>query len=227
MTDAKIQTPDMGAGGAMVGRALEGFGQQLGGAAQDFQVIAAAQDNAATKEAANHVDTTANDILFTGQNPYFDTRGRDALASREDTEKQLDAAIAEARKGLKTQRQLEMFDSRVNQQRLSWGARIADHAHTQAFKYDDEQSEASVLVAGQSAAANYLDPEQSRRDLDTGIANVRHRGQLNGWSPEATKVEELKFTSGVHRTSVSALSMRAGRKARYLPKPMRTSTAAS
>jgi hypothetical protein len=209
-TDAKIQTPDMTEGARRIAQGLGNVAESLGGASHDFEVVAAAQDNAATKEAANQVDAQANDVLFTGQDPYFDKRGKDALSARPDTEKQLDSFIAEARKNLKTPRQREMFDERVKQQRLSWGTRIADHAHTQAFKYDDDQTEASIVLSGQSASANFLDPEQSRKDLDTGIANIRHRSLLNGWSPDQTKVEELKFTSGVHQDIGSRLAYEGG-----------------
>lgn len=209
-TDAKIQTPDMTEGTRQIAHGLQNLAEGFGAAGHDYEVVAAAQDNAATKEAANQVDAQANDVLFTGQSPYFDKRGKDALSARLDTEKQLDSFITEARKNLKTPRQREMFDERVNQQRLSWGSRIADHAHTQAFKYDDDQTAASVTLSGQSASANFLDPEQSRKDIDTGIANIRHRAMLNGWAPDVTKVEELRFTSGVHQDIGSRLAYEGG-----------------
>lgn len=198
-TDHKIEAPNVSAGGEMVGRALQGFGDQIGNTVQTLQVISDAQDNAATKAAANSVDATANDILFTGANPYFETQGKGALDARAPTEKSLDEAIANARKGLKTPKQLEMFDESVGQRRLSWGARIADHAHTQVFKWDDDQTEASITINAQSAVANHLNPTESQTYIDAGLGDINHRAVLNRWSPDVTKVEKLKFTSGVHQ----------------------------
>lgn len=206
VTDHKIETPNMAAGGEMVGRALEGFGGALGDASNSLQVVAAAQDNAATKEAANNVDSQANGLLFTGEQPFFEKRGKDALESRPDVEKRLDDIIAEGRKGLKTPKQIEMFNERVNQQRLSWGARIADHAQTQVFKYDDEQSAAGIDIAAQSAVANSLDPAESRKHIESGIGLIQHRGMLNGWSPDVIKVKSLEFTSGTHLDVATSLA---------------------
>jgi hypothetical protein len=118
---ARVDAPNMGAGDEMIGRSVQGLGERISDAAETMQVVAAAQDNAATKEAANGVDARANDILFTGQNAYFVKRGKEALDARPDTEKQLDSIVTEARSSLQTPRQQELFDEKVREQRLNWG----------------------------------------------------------------------------------------------------------
>jgi hypothetical protein len=207
---ARIETPNMGNGGEMVGRAIEGLGNQGADFAETLHQVADAQDNASAKEAVNGVNAHVNDVLYTGQDPFFQKSGKDALDARPATDKSISEAIANGRKTLGNPRQQRLFDQALADQRMSWGAQIANHAFKEATTYDDDQSKARAAQSHENAVVNYLDPIESRKQLDTGLAEIKHRGQINKWSPEVTQIEALKFTNGVHQDVGEQLAYSGG-----------------
>lgn len=207
---ARVDAPNMGAGGEMIGRALQGLGNAGADFADTMMQIQSAQDNAAAKEATNSVNARVNDLLYTGEDPYFQKSGKGALEARPTTDKGITDAITEARKGLGSPHQQKLFDQALADQRRSWGAQIANHAFKEAFSYDDEQSAARADQAHENAVVNYLDPVESRAQLDTGIAEIHHRGDINHWSPEKTQIDALKFTNEAHKDVGEQLAYSGG-----------------
>lgn len=207
---ARVEAPDMGAGGEMVGRALQNLGAQGSDLADTLHQVQSAQDNAATKEAVNSVNAHVNDALYTGADPYFQKSGKDALNARPLADKSIGDAIALARKGMGTPRQQRMFDDALAEQRLSWGTQIANHAFKEATTYDDDQSKARAAQSHENAVVNYLDPVESGKQIATGVAEIDNRARLNHWSPEVTAVETLKFTNGVHQDIGEQLAYSGG-----------------
>lgn len=207
---ARIDAPNMGAGGEMIGRALEGFGNQGADFAETLRQVAAAQDNASAKEAVNGVNAHVNDTLYTGTDPYFHKSGKDALDARPTTDKSIADAITNARKALGNPRQQRLFDQALADQRMSWGAQIANHAFKEATTYDDDQSKARAAQSHENAVVNYLDPVESRKQIETGVAEIGHRAQINRWSPEVAQIETLKFTNDVHQDVGEQLAYSGG-----------------
>jgi hypothetical protein len=214
-TDAKLQAADFQPGGEMVGRAIEGLGEQgsrLAQAQHQYQErVNDWQDDAATKEAVNHVNGFYSDRGYTGSDPFFQKSGKAALEARPQFDKDLDTSISQARVGLKNDRQRRMFDDAVTPQRNAWGMQIATHAQKEARTYDDDQSVASIENTGELFRNTWIsDPKHGLDQLATGVGQIEHRGEINGWSPERVGLEKLKFTSGAWKDVGTRLAYEGG-----------------
>lgn len=197
-TDARMRAPDFGPGAIATG--VKAAGQALAQYAENENEIADIQDRASVKEATSTVGKHYAEIGFTGQNPYFESGGKDALTRRPEVEKGLDDLIAEARKGLANDRQREIFDEAIVPQRTQWGVQIAQHAGKEAKQYDTDETSSRITVTGELARATYLaDPEHGEQQIATGLDEIDHLGKTKGWGPEAIAEAKLKFTSGTYK----------------------------
>lgn len=190
----------MGAGGQMVDRALQGFGQDANEAAQNFEEASQYHDHAAVKEAVNNILDWYTQAGYTGPDAFFQKDGRDAVEGQPRIQKGLDELIAEQRKGLNSPRQQEMFDLAMTPQRDSWQISIADHGNKEQKAYDKDQSETLLGTTSELAKAQYLsDPAGAEKQIDTGLAEISIYGAKNGLSREQIGLEQLKYTSGIYK----------------------------
>lgn len=201
VTDAKLRSADFASAGEIVGRGIEEVGHglsRLAGSQADYQRrVEDHQDNAATKEQVNGINAFYAEKAYTGEGAYFNKRGKDAMVARPDFDKALTDQIAAARALLKTDRQRQLFDDAITPQRQSWGVQIANHAQKETVTYDDEQSESRITLTGELFKNTFVaDPTHAEEQLASGIAEIKHRGEINRWTPERVEVETLKFTSG-------------------------------
>ena len=122
-TNAKLQAADFGAAGETIGRSLEQFGNQGSQFAdqlfEQHQRKEAQFDDGAIKDSSNHLLSFYTQGGFTGDNPYFNMKGKSALLARPDFEKSLDSQVSEIRSGLTNDRQRRVFDQAVTPQVLS------------------------------------------------------------------------------------------------------------
>ena len=197
---ARVEAPNMGAGGEMVGRALEGLGGQLDQSAQQYQEASQFHDQATVKEAVNNVLTGYTQSAYTGPDAYFTKDGRDAVAARPDLEKNIDTLIADQRKGLKDPRQQKMFDLAMTPQRLDWGVTIARHADEQQKTYEKDQTDGLISNTAELAKHQYInDPVGAETQISTGLQEVQRYWQGQGAAPEFIAAQQLKYSSGIYR----------------------------
>lgn len=202
----RIQPVDVSAGMRAIGEGLQSLGNAGADFAQAQVEMEGRHDQAAVKEAANAVSRHYAEIGYTGPNAYYHKQGKEALSLRPTIESSLDSLIDQSRKALKTQRQQEMFDSAIVPQRIQWGVQVANHADKETRTYDLEESTARVGVVGELARAAYLDdPAHGEAQIGTGLREIENVGRLQGWGPEKTALEKLKFTSGTYRDIGSSL----------------------
>ena len=198
ITTARLVAPDFGPSG--IGQGLQMAGRALANFAEEQQQLGEIHDQATVKEAANGVGSYFAELGYTGDNPYFSKKGKDALVERPEIERSLDTYIQNAERGLKTEKQREMFRNAVTAQRTAWGVQIARHADTETKSYDADQSAARLGISGELAKSTYLaDPEHGEKQIDTGLGEIDNLAQLQGWSPERRQFEKLKFTSDTYR----------------------------
>lgn len=197
---ARVEAPNMGAGGEMIGRALQGAGNQLSDAADAQEQINQIHDHAAVKEATNNVLQWFTQAGYTGPNAFFQKDGRDAVEGQPMITTGLDNLIADQRKALNNPRQQKMFDLAMTPQRAEWGVSIADHAAKQETIYDKNQSDALSTSAAELAKASYLnDPDGAEKQIDTGLTEIGLFGAKHGQSPEQIKLDQLQYTSGIYK----------------------------
>jgi hypothetical protein len=200
MNDAKLRPADFGAAGEMVGRSLEGVGQQLDEVAQQEHENQAFYDNAATKTALNHVNQWQTETGYTGTDPYFMKDGKDAVAARPLFEQGLTQTIKDQRAQLKTKRQQMMFDEAIVPQQDAWTKQIAEHADKAGKTWDRDESVGRQENAGNEAALSvFQDPKHSEALISTGIGEVQQQAKIEGWGPEFTQAKVLAYTSGVRK----------------------------
>jgi hypothetical protein len=197
---ARVDAPNMGAGGEMVGRALEGFGGELGQAAQDLEQVHQLHDQASVKEAVNNVLTGYTQSAYTGPDAYFTQDGKNAVAARPEIEKNLDTLIAEQRKNLKDPRQQKMFDLSITPQRADWGVTIAKHSNEQQKTYEKDQADGLISNTAELATAQYAnDPVGAETQISTGLTEVERYWRSQGMPPEYIASQKLKYASGIYK----------------------------
>jgi hypothetical protein len=197
---ARVEAPNMGAGGEMIGRSLRGLGQDLGEAAQQQEEVLQIHDHAAVKEAVNNVLNWYTGAAYTGPDAFFTKDGRNAVEGQPRLQKGLDTLIAEQRQSLHNPQQQRMFDLAMTPQRDSWSITIADHANREVKAYDKDQSAALQDGASELAKAQYLnDPAGAEKQIDTGLSEVERYWRSQGAPEDVIATQKLKYTSGIYK----------------------------
>lgn len=197
---ARVEAPNMGAGGEMVGRALEGLGEEGQRAAQQYEQASQYHDQATVKEAVNNVLSAYTQSAYTGPDAYFTKDGKDAVSSRPLIERTLDQTIADQRKALKDPRQQKMFDLAITPQRVDWGVTIAKHSAEQQKTYEQKQSEGLIANTAEAATAQYVnDPVGAETQISTGLTEIDHQLRSQGMPDDFISAQKLKFASGIYK----------------------------
>jgi hypothetical protein len=187
-------------GPSPIAAGLKAAGDALGKYAENQAEVDDLQDKASVKEAANALGSHYAEIGYTGQNPYFESGGKDALTRRPEIEHGLDDFIKQARSGLANDRQRQLFDEAVIPQRTAWGIQIAEHAGKEARQYDIDESTSRADVSKELAVATYVqDPTHGEQQISTGLNEIENVGKLKGWGPGQIADQKLKFTSGTYK----------------------------
>jgi hypothetical protein len=184
-TNARVQAPDMGAGGEMVGRALERVGGELDQAAHVQDEISNQFDMAAAKEAATHQTQFYTDTAYDPKTGFYGRRGKDALEASEPFKKSLDDNLENLRKGLKSPRQQRYFDQIISPQMNSWHAKAGEFVSDQQLTYSVDQANARADTSLDAATRIYGDDaDQGEKQLSTALGEIEHVGRLKGESDE-------------------------------------------
>jgi hypothetical protein len=197
-TNARVDAPNMGAGGEMVGRALQNLGSEIGGAAEVQNQIDTIHDHAAVKEQINKNLDWFTQAGYTGPDAFFHKDGRDAVAGQPFIAKGLDTLIEQNRAALNSPRQQKMYDLSMAQMRDEWHVKIAEHAAQQEKVYDKDQSLGLQANAGELARAQFKnDPAGAQKQVATGLNEVERYWSAQGAPPEFIAAKKREYTSGI------------------------------
>ncbi|WP_028970162.1 hypothetical protein [Sphingomonas sp. URHD0057] len=205
---ANFRPADFGSSGEAVGRAAAQFGGAVGDQADVREQIQSLEDQAVVKEANNAIAAHYADTGYSGADPYFGKRGKDALMARPDVEKGLNDFIGTTREGLQNEHQRALFDRAVRPQQTEWLTQIATHSLKETRTYEDDQSVARIGQTTELAKLSYLDdPKHGEEQIASALLEVEQRGARLGWSPEAISAEKLKVASSTYRDIGNRLAL--------------------
>lgn len=197
----RASAEDMGAaaarGQAAIGQGLQNFGRGLGQMADAVEQVRRIEDATAASEAENRFLDWAREARY-GQNGYMNLEGRAAVEGREAFEQSLEQARARFSEGLppsaariyndrSTGLVNSMLDTAVQHQGRERGAWVRD------------TSEQRITAFANEALAGYERPDVVAENINLGIAELRTRGELEGWDADALSARESAFVSGVHK----------------------------
>jgi hypothetical protein len=196
--EERLRAADYGPSPLAVG--LQKLGKGVAEFADQQDQINDEVDRAAAKEAVTAGTSFFAEQGYTGQDPYFSKKGKDALTTRPTFEKGLGTQLETLRKGLSNDRQRQYFDNAINPQRQSWGIQIASHADKEGTQYQADEAKSRAGMSGELGRAMWLnDPVEGDKQIATGAMEIANYGHFAGWGPDQIKAEQLKYSSGAYR----------------------------
>ncbi|HWW56355.1 MAG TPA: transglycosylase SLT domain-containing protein [Sphingopyxis sp.] len=186
-----------------VGEALQQAGQQLNRVASGWDEVQATYDEAAVKKLAVEVDQRKRELLYTGDDPFFNKQGFDAGDARGDVEARFTELREEAMRGAQNDRQRSML---TNVLEKSFGDSLVDVAkHTTSQLNVEWQKQTEARLAGfqQDAVRLYSDPERYADNIAGGLLEIQGAAERQGWSEERADEAEERFISGVHTSVIT------------------------
>lgn len=212
LSGERFDAPDIGAGGRMMGRAMQGL-------AQDFDDIDTMLAEARAKKAEAEYQTYERERLL-GEGGFYTTRSADTLAAQKTTSEDLRKKRAEllARAAGKERAMLEGVLTRRGQEAEDG---IARYSIGQAREFRIESIDARISASAESYAT-YLntDPERAQGELDTIHSEFAQLADTQGWNdPDILTQQREKILGSVHSTYIQAEMERdPARAAAYLEK---------
>lgn len=189
--------------GGAVGRALSGVGDA------SFKLVAEINrraDEADTREADAEYQRREREILW-GRDPdpnvpgdngvegFMKKRGVDAIAAREQVEKDLQTAVDDIA-GKRRSRAAEDAFRDVAARRLDTTLdSVARRTVSETLTYEDAAKEAQAIESYNSAVASYSDEALAAAHINTGIGVVVSQADALGASPELTEKMIKDFSS--------------------------------
>lgn len=196
---ATFQAADFGAGGRMVGEAVQRFGATLAQYAETQDRIDAQLDEAATKQLDVEYANWSRARLYTDDGAFYTREGFEAANARPVVEKEIAAQREALLAKATTPRQRAMLDEALNRRIGADMEGVARHATGQLRNEQRRQSAARMVAAADDAVTYAADPERFEQELAVGISEIRSEGARSGAAPESTKRAEEEFVSRVIR----------------------------
>lgn len=177
----------------LVGPAIEDAGRAMSRAADDFDQIEAAYDQADVLNLDNTLAAEISTALSEFSNLRGDAPGRE-LSSRLET---LDSRAEELAGAARSERAGNMLRRALSVRVRNASARMTEHADNQMFAFRD-----SALVAGRNQAVldaiSVSGTDQFGVAVGVGLQRLEERAALLGAPPEALAIERSKFLDEVH-----------------------------
>lgn len=175
----RVATADYGAAGEIIGRAAQGFGQDVQRGAQDLDQIRTMQAVSDTKKADTAYMLGAAAIT----SGYQQLEKGDATAARTKALADLDALGTAQRAELKDNRARQMFDEHFQQRKADATLTIDGHFHKEVLAESDETSIGRQSASLTVAADSYANPAVMNANIETAVQE--ETGRMRGSSPEA------------------------------------------
>lgn len=186
-----------------VGEALQQGGQQLSRIAAGWDEVQATYDEAAVKKLAVEVDQRKREILYTGDDPFFNKQGFDAGDARGAVETRFTELREEAMRGAQNDRQRNMLTNVLEKSFSDSLVDVAKHTTSQLNVEWQKQTEARLAGFQQDAVRLYSDPERYADNIAGGLLEIQGAAERQGWSEERADEAEERFISGVHTSVIT------------------------
>lgn len=187
----------------LVGDALQRGGNELSRMADGWAAIEATYDEAAVKKLVVEADQRKREMLWTGDDAYFNKQGFDAGNAREEVETRFAEMREEAVAQARNERQRDMLTRALDK---SFGDSLVDVAKYSTEQLNVEwqnQSKARLSGFQQDAVRLYSDPERYADSIAGGLAEINALAERQGWSEERVDEAEERFVSGVHTAVIA------------------------
>lgn len=199
-----------------VGRAVEGFGQAIGQAAQDWDAIEATYDETDALRIANEFSAYERERLRTGENAYLTTQGFNAGEGREAAVTDLHKGAENLLSGARSERARNMAQRALTARLDASETRIAEHAVSQMRVAQTEQSQARIAGAITDAIDLRNEPEQFEVNLALAEMELGTMAGRLGWGEAQLAEEREKLISNALSRTVLAIDAEDGEPTRAL-----------
>lgn len=186
-----------------VGEALQQGGQRLARLAGEWDETQAIYDEAAVKKLAVGVDQRRREMLYTGDDPFFNKQGFDAGDARETVETRFAELRDEALKGAQNERQRSMLTSVLDKSLGDSLVDVAKHTTEQLNVEWQKQADARLTGFQEDAVRQHADPERYADNIAGGLLEIQGVANRQGWSDERVDEAEERFMSGVHTAVIA------------------------
>lgn len=115
---------------------------------------------------------------------FFGKRGADAMASREETAKQIDEAIQENRENLSTPEAKLQYDNDTRRYRAQWQTQMGTYADAQQNVWARDTNNTSAVIALNAASRSPTDPDAVAQAQENVRKSYVRNAQLNGEDPQ-------------------------------------------
>lgn len=183
--------------GASIGRGMQQAAEGLSNLGGSIAAVKELEDINRAKEADNGYAAWLRERSY-GENGFMNLEGRAAVDGRAAFEREAEEKRKEFGKGLTpgaAQAYQRASTARI-QSTLDQSIRHTADARKSWFK---DASAARVETFANDALVNFNKPDLVTKNLAAGIAELRQRGEMEGWDAAALKLRESEYVSGVHR----------------------------
>lgn len=183
--------------GAGIGRGMGQAAQGLSNLAGSLQAVKELENQAEAKEREKNFLDWKRERMY-GENGFMTLEGKNAVDGRKAFEDEVETKRREFGKGLNPgsakvyQRVTDAHLQNTLQQSIVHTA----NARKTWFK---EASTSRMQMFADEALVNYNNPAALQKNMAAGIAELREKGQLEGWDADTLKMRALEYASGVHK----------------------------
>jgi len=184
--------------GAQSGQVVSQIGQAV---SQNAIKMRREDEQARVKQRLTESHREMNELLYLGDDAYYNRRGQDAYESYNDMGATLEEVKSRYMDGL-SPRQQQAFAQLMDDSITSELNQMAVHSSRERVDWLNGQDEAIINQAQTDGALRYFNNEDQAMQIE---ATINTLGQRNGWSPEerAQKLDESLTT--MHMEAVNNL----------------------
>ena len=189
--------------GAAIGRGIQGLAQGGMQLADSFKAVADLRDTTAAKDSLTAFQREKMELDY-GQNGFLTKQGRNAVEGREEYNR----ALEELKK--KHAPQSGMAAKKYNDAAtgaVTDGMRTGIMHSAQGQKdWAASSSTARMELLKDQALSGYDKPDEIKKNVGLGFAEIDAQAALMGWGPEVVALKRQEFSSSVHSNVAMALA---------------------
>jgi len=182
---ARVRAADFGSAGEIMGRALQGAGQDIAKVGDVFEAIEQRDAKTAAQQADNFYVKKRLDRMYKGPEAFFNKEGKSALDDQEQLSTDLAVYRQEAAATLKNPLAQRMFEDIATRRETDELPSIYKHANNQRLKFE-ELTDAVAKDQAIDLAVVATDPEVADRHIATAGNLAVQRMARKGMIDEAS-----------------------------------------
>lgn len=187
--------------------------QSIGGAVQDTGQILfkvqqeerAKEDRATVIEADRLLGEAENELLHTPETGAYSQAGENARGITDKTLSEYDKRVSKIDEGLRNPRQKQVFREAVNERRVRVQQGLQRHEGGQREVAHDNQAQAALDTATESAALNWQDPTRIDQELSRQRTIIGIQAKRKGWSKEELASAIKKSDTATHTAVIGQM----------------------